>query len=70
MQLRRPSGAGRWQITLGRARPGAAGVFASYEEAMRNNDLPETAALAEKMQKLSSGPPTFINLDVVYAEDD
>ena len=36
--------------------------FASYEEAMRNNDLPETAALAEKMQKLSSGPPTFTDL--------
>ena len=44
--------------------------FPSYEEAMRNNDLPETAALAEKMQKLASGPPTFLNLDVVFAEDD
>ena len=44
--------------------------FASYDEAMRNNDLPETAALAEKMQKLASAPPTFTNMDVVYAEDD
>jgi quinol monooxygenase YgiN len=44
--------------------------FESYEEAMRNSEMPETNALAEKMQKLSSGPPTFLNLDVVYAEDD
>ena len=44
--------------------------FPSYEDAMRNNELPETAALAEKMQKLASGPPKFLNLDVVYAEDD
>ena len=44
--------------------------FESYEEAMRNSELPETNALAEKMQKLASGPPTFLNLDVVYSEDD
>ncbi len=41
VQLRRPSGIGRWQITLGRARPGAGGVFASYEEA---NDARELAS--------------------------
>jgi sugar diacid utilization regulator len=39
VQLRRPSGIGRWQITLGRARPGAAGVFASYEEAIDAREL-------------------------------
>ncbi len=39
VQLRRPSGVGRWQITLGRARPGAAGVFASYEEALDAREL-------------------------------
>ena len=42
--------------------------FESYEEAMRNSELPETNALAEKLQKLASGPPTFTNLDVVYDE--
>jgi sugar diacid utilization regulator len=39
VQLRRPSGIGRWQITLGRARPGVAGVFASYEEALDAREL-------------------------------
>jgi PucR C-terminal helix-turn-helix domain/GGDEF-like domain len=39
VQLRRPSGVGRWQLTLGRARPGAAGVFASYEEALDAREL-------------------------------
>jgi hypothetical protein len=44
--------------------------FPSYEEAMRNNDLPETASLAEGMQKLADGPPTFHNLDVERVEED
>lgn len=39
VQLRRPSAIGRWQITLGRARPGAGGVFASYEEALDAREL-------------------------------
>jgi sugar diacid utilization regulator len=39
VQLRRPAGIGRWQITVGRARPGAAGVFASYEEALDAREL-------------------------------
>ncbi len=39
--------------------------FDSYEEAMRNSELPETQALAADMAKLGSGPPTFHNLDVV-----
>ena len=38
--------------------------FPSYEAAMKNNDLPETAALAQEMQKLTDGPPTFYNLDI------
>jgi quinol monooxygenase YgiN len=38
--------------------------FPSYEAAMKNNDLPETAALAQEMQKLADGPPTFYNLDI------
>jgi hypothetical protein len=40
-------------------------VFPSYEDAMRNNDLPETQALAEKMASLCDGEVTFHNLDVV-----
>jgi hypothetical protein len=40
-------------------------VFPSYEEAMRNNDLPETQAMAAKMASLCDGEPTFHNLDVV-----
>jgi len=40
-------------------------TFPSYEEAMRNNDLPETNAFAEKMMELCDGPAIFRNLDVV-----
>ena len=40
-------------------------VFPSYEEAMRNNDLPETRALAAKLASLCDGEVTFRNLDVV-----
>ena len=40
--------------------------FDSYEAAMENNDRPETAEFAGKMQKLTDGPPTFRNLDVVH----
>ncbi len=32
---------------------------------MRNSELPETQALAEKMGALVDGPPTFVDLDVV-----
>jgi hypothetical protein len=39
--------------------------FESYEAAMRNNDLPETSSFAEQMQKLSDGPATFRNLDLI-----
>lgn len=39
--------------------------FDSHEEAMRNSELPETQALAEKMMALVDGPPTFLDLDVV-----
>jgi quinol monooxygenase YgiN len=44
--------------------------FPSYEAAMKNNDLPETAALAGEMQKLAEGPPTFYNLDLERVEQD
>jgi hypothetical protein len=39
--------------------------FPSYEDAMRNNDLPETQQIAEQMMKLADGSPTFRNLDVL-----
>jgi len=44
--------------------------FDSYEAAMKNNELSETAALAEAMQKLTDGPPTFYNLDVERVIED
>jgi quinol monooxygenase YgiN len=39
--------------------------FPSYEAAMENSNLPETAALAEALQGLCDGPPVFRNLNVV-----
>lgn len=39
--------------------------FASYEDAMKNNDLPETARIAEGIEKIAERPPTFRNLDVL-----
>jgi quinol monooxygenase YgiN len=38
--------------------------FPSREAATKNNDLPETQEIAEKMAKLADGPPTFRNLEV------
>ncbi|MFI5054125.1 MAG: hypothetical protein ACHQDE_07165 [Acidimicrobiia bacterium] len=42
--------------------------FPSYEEAMRNNDLPETGKFAERIAALCDGPAKFRNLDVVREE--
>ncbi|MFF5992452.1 hypothetical protein [Prauserella flavalba] len=42
--------------------------FPSYEEAMKNSDLPETSRFAERMTALCDGPPVFHNLDVVRDE--
>lgn len=38
--------------------------FSSFEQAMRNNDLPETQRLAERMSALCKGEPRFVNLEV------
>ena len=39
--------------------------FDSYEDAMKNNELPETNEISAAMQKLADGPATFRNLDVL-----
>jgi quinol monooxygenase YgiN len=64
--------ASRRTITADRDRPGAYVMmieFPSYEAAMENSALPETNKISEQMQKLTDGPPTFRNLDVVDARD-
>jgi len=61
-------GAGKGVICADRDNPGTylvIATFDSYEDAMANNDKPETQALAADMARLSDGPPTFRNLDVV-----
>lgn len=42
--------------------------FPSYDEAMRNSQLPETDEVSRKMRALCDEEPTFHNLDVVRAE--
>ncbi|MEV7417839.1 ester cyclase [Streptomyces sp. NPDC089919] len=42
--------------------------FPSYEEAMKNSDLPETDRMFREMVALCDGMPTFTNLDVVRDE--
>lgn len=39
--------------------------FPSYEEAMANSDLPETADFASRAGALCDGPMVFRNLDLV-----
>ncbi|MFZ0251456.1 MAG: hypothetical protein WAL61_16040 [Acidimicrobiales bacterium] len=43
--------------------------FPSYEDAMANSELPETAAFAEKLRVLCDGTPRFRNLDVLSVEE-
>jgi len=43
--------------------------FPSYEAAMKNSEMPETGAMAEKMAALCDGPPTFYDLDVHQSHD-
>jgi steroid delta-isomerase-like uncharacterized protein len=42
--------------------------FPSYEEAMKNSNLPETDRMFREMVALCDGMPTFTNLDVVRDE--
>ena len=39
--------------------------FPSYEEAMENNSAPDTQEFAARMAELCTGPPRFVNLDVM-----
>ncbi|MGH9080942.1 MAG: hypothetical protein ACRDYE_12880 [Acidimicrobiales bacterium] len=43
--------------------------FPSYEDALANSDLPETAALAEQLARLCDGPVSFRNLDERRVEE-
>jgi hypothetical protein len=43
--------------------------FPSYEEAMRNSDLPETGEFAKKIAELCDGEPIFRNLDVTRTDE-
>ena len=39
--------------------------FPSYDEAMRNSNLPETSRFAKQISDLCDGPPVFHNLEVL-----
>ena len=39
--------------------------FDSYDEAMKNSNLPETTEFSQKMMSFADGPPAFYNLDVI-----
>jgi hypothetical protein len=43
--------------------------FASYEDAMSNSDLPETASFAQSLAELCDRPMVFRNLDVRSVEE-
>jgi hypothetical protein len=60
--------AGRGTVCADRDQPGryiTIVEFPSYEDAMKNSELPETSAMAAKLMELCDGPPTFRNLDVI-----
>ncbi|HVW43241.1 MAG TPA: hypothetical protein VHC18_18015 [Amycolatopsis sp.] len=42
--------------------------FPSYEEAMRNSNLPETSKFAERISELCDAPPVFHNLEVLRSQ--
>lgn len=43
-------------------------VFDSYEEAMKNNDLPATQEMAARLAALCDDPPRFANYDLLSGE--
>jgi hypothetical protein len=44
--------------------------FDSFEEAMKNSEMPETQKLAQTLAGLSDGETRFLNLEVVMDEQD
>ncbi len=42
--------------------------FPSYEQAMRNSDLPETRRIAEQLRSMCVSEPRFLNLEVLRDE--
>ncbi len=44
-------------------------AFPSYESAMANSELPETATFAERLSQLCDGPMLFRSLDVRRTEE-
>jgi quinol monooxygenase YgiN len=64
--------AGRSTATHDRDRPDTYILiveFPSYDAAMANSALPETADFAERLAELCDSPPTFRNLDVDRVEE-
>lgn len=62
----------RSTVTRDRDRPGIYVLiveFSSYEDAMANSALPETAAFADRLARLCAEPPIFRNLDVERVEE-
>ena len=51
-----------------RDRPGEYWIvveFPSYEDSLRNNDLPATNRISERMAELCDGEPEFFNLNLI-----
>jgi quinol monooxygenase YgiN len=62
----------RSELTVDRDRPQTyvqIVEFPSYEAAMENSALPETAEFAERLAELCEEPPKFRNLDLVRTEE-
>jgi hypothetical protein len=58
----------RQWICRDRDRPGTVVMvveFPSYDEAMKNNDLPATGDIAVGLERLAGGQPGFRNLEVI-----
>ena len=73
--VRRPRASGRHSggtFTKDRDRPDTyvqIVEFPSYEDAMANSELPQTATLSEKIEQLCDGRMVFWNLDVQSIEE-
>ena len=44
-------------------------MFDSYDDAMKNNDLPATAEIAAGMSEVTTGPTVFRNLDLIRVDE-